>query len=302
MKKVIRKIAGIFFLIEFIISVFLAFTNLKEHPFAAFFTCLFFGVVAFLLLRHPKNKEFKIEQPIPDVPINDNDITSETGVDMIENTTDNITPTYVESENMIYRVNVESISDEEIPYLIEVSKQNAFEQYEQSSNPKFYRIEREKDLCTQFMMNHGNEIQKHTDSFENHYRLAYAENDLNKKIELLQKTIDLYEKEKKWFYRTKGGTIYFQDYYEHMSNSKNNDFSYIDSVKEYLENCINKRDYVIPEIINLISSSNGILQKDIYKHLPDISKSDIQKTIRELENVNLITRTKKSNSYFLTLK
>lgn len=301
MKKVIRKIAGIFFLIEFIISVFLAFTNLKEHPFVAFFTCLFFGIVAFLLLRQPKNKEVKIEQPIPDIQTDNNNITSETDVELVDNTIDVLTPTHIETENVIYRVDGQPFSDEEIPYLIEVGKQRAFERYEQSSNPKFHRTEREENLSTQFMMNHGNEIDKHTNSFESHYRLAFSEKDLDKKIELLQKTIDLYEKEKEWFYRTKGGMIYFQDYYEHIHNSNNDDFSYISPVKEYLEDCINKRDYVIPEIINLISS-NGILQKDIYKHLPDISKSDIQKTIRELENANLITRTKKSNSYFLTLK
>ncbi len=220
----------------------------------------------------------------------------------IDTSSNTAIPTYLETDNMIYRVDDQPISEEEIPYLIEITKQQALEQYEQAESPKVHRSEREENLSVQFMMNHSNEIQKHTDSFEECNRLAYAEKDLNKKIQLLQETINLYEKEKKWFYRTKGGMIYFQDFYEHMHNSRNNDFSYIDSVKNYLEECIKKRDYIIPEILNLITSSNGILQKDIYKHLPDMSKSEIQQTIRELETENLITRTKKSNSYFLTMK
>lgn len=46
---------------------------------------------------------------------------------------------------------------------------------------------------------------------------------------------------------------------------------------------------------------NDIMQKDIYSHFPDEPKSNIQKIIRELESDNIILRTKKSNSYFLTL-
>ncbi len=218
-----------------------------------------------------------------------------------KNSADIITSAYIETEHMIHRADGEKISDNEIPYLIEISKKHALEACTQSQNPKFNRTEREEDLCVQFMMNHDNEIEKHTHSFEDHYRLAHTECNLDKKIELLQETIALYEKEKKWFYRTKGGTIYFQDFYEHLHSSKTDNFSYIDSVEEYLKECIKKRDYIIPKIFDLVTSSNGILQKDIYNHLPDIPKADIQKTIRELENTNLITRTKKGNSYFLTL-
>lgn len=208
---------------------------------------------------------------------------------------------YIESDNTIYRTDGKHISDEDIPYLIQVGYEAALQAEKKSSNPKKHRTEREEELCIQFMLGHEKDIQKHTASFEETNRLAYSEKDLNKKIELLQNVIDLYEKEKNWFYRTKGGRIFFQDHYEHMHNSSSEDFSYIDSVKDYLEFNTHKRDFVIPEIIHLITSQGGIMQNNIYKYLPDESKSDIQKIIRELESDNVISRTKRGNTYFLTL-
>lgn len=208
---------------------------------------------------------------------------------------------YVETPNAIYRTDNQPISDEEVPYLIEITKQSALEQYQQSPNPKPHRTDREENLVAEFMLKHDDEIQQHTDSFETQRRLAYEECDLDKKIEMLQKTISLYESEKKWFYRTKGGKLYFQDFYEHLHNSRSCDFDYISGVREYLNDCIRKRDYIIPELIHLITNSNGILQKNVYKYLPDVPMTVIQETIRELEDASIITRTKKSNSYFLTI-
>lgn len=248
------------------------------------------GVACFLLLHKPTKKSIiKKERQkqcniIDEAPVN------------------TIAPDSIETNNMIYRANNESITDEQIPYLIQAGLEKAIEGKRPSSNIIFHRTEYEENLAIQFMINHGSEIQKHTQSFENLNRLAYAECDLNKKIELLQEVIVLYEKEKKWFYRTKGGSIYFQDYYEHQHNSRNNDFSYIDSVKSHLKDCIQKRDYIIPELIRLITSSSGILQKDVYKYLPNISKADIQRIIHELVDNNVIIRTKKGNSYSLSLK
>ena len=40
-------------------------------------------------------------------------------------------------------------------------------------------------------------------------------------------------------------------------------------------------------------------EKNIYDKLPSISRSDIQREIRKLENEHILTRTKKSNSYEL---
>ena len=158
--------------------------------------------------------------------------------------TDNAT-TYIRENNTIRRVDNKPITDEEIPNLIRMGYQHAMEQQKQSKNPKFHRTEKEEELSIQFETNHWEEIQKHTDSFEDCYNLALSEKDLNKKIELLEKTIIKYEKARTWFYRTKGGTIYFQDMYEHLHNSKDDDFSYIDPVKREMNKCIKERSNII---------------------------------------------------------
>ena len=211
---------------------------------------------------------------------------------------------YIRNNNThtIKRYDNKPISDDEVPDLIKLGYQEALERERQSTNIKFHRTEREEDLMVQFMMNHSDQISKHTDSFEELYRLAFDEDDLNKKIELLQKTIIQFEKEKAWFYRTKGGTIYFQDMYEHMHNSRDDDFSYISQVKNYLEECIKERDYIIPTLLDIIQSSDGILQKDIYQHMPDVSRADVQRTIRDFESEGLITREKSKGSYLITYK
>lgn len=220
---------------------------------------------------------------------------------VISNSDESPTIQYVETGNVIYHTDGKPITDEEVPYLMQLGYEEAIKRERESTNIKFHRTSQEEELSFRFMMNHGNDIEKHTRTFENAYRQANSENNLDKKIALLQNVIDLYEKEKKWFYRTKGGTIYFQDYYEHLHNSTNEDFSYIDSVKDSLEYIVHKRDCIIPEILQLATSANGIMQKDIYTYYPDESKADIQKIIRELENDNLINRTKKGNTYLLTL-
>ena len=51
---ILRKIFGWFFLIESVFSIFIAFTELKEHIIIGLITSLFFGGIAFLLLKPKK--------------------------------------------------------------------------------------------------------------------------------------------------------------------------------------------------------------------------------------------------------
>ena len=230
-------------------------------------------------------------------------------IELMQKNTTTTTPTEIEAtyisddkSHTIRRIDNKPISDDEISDLIKLGYQHAIEREKQSKNIKFHRTFKEEELVVQFMINHGEEIGKCVDSFEDCYSSALAEKDINKKIELLEETIIKFEKAKAWFYRTKGGTIYFQDMYEYLHNSRDDDYSYIDEVKEYLEECIEERDYLIPEILNIIESSNGILQKDIYQYLPDVSRGNIQRIIRELDNEGQITREKAKGSYLLTIK
>ena len=167
-------------------------------------------------------------------------------------------------------------------------------------NPIFHRTEREDELSFAFMMKYGRDLSVYTEQFENLYHAAYETNNLSKKIELLNHSLLAFEKAKKFAYsKGKGGTIYFQDMYEHMHNSRNNCFSYADIIQSSLDWVIQERDVIIPGILQIVNDNDGILQKNIYDKLPSISRSDIQREIRKLENEHILTRTKKSNSYEL---
>lgn len=191
--------------------------------------------------------------------------------------------------------------DSKASYLTQTGLDESRKYEEESSNIKFHRTELEEELSFQFEIQHSREIEKHTNTFITYRNMAATEKDLGIKIKLLQKAIDEFEKSKKFFYKTKGGTIFFQDRYEHLHNSQNPDFSYADLIKDALNYYIDLKENVIPAILNAISTNNGILQKDIYQYVPDFSQSSTRKVIKELEDSGKIIRTKKGSSYFLTL-
>lgn len=157
------------------------------------------------------------------------------------------------------------------------------------------------ELWLAFEADNSEEIHKRISSFQECRDRAYKTSNLDKRIELLRRTIVLYDEAKEWFYETKGGKMYFDTWYEHLSNSKNGDFSYIDEVKDTVQYYTWKKNCIIPSIVQTITDNKNILQKDIYQFMPEIDKSEIRQTIRELEQENVIKRTKKGNTYLLEL-
>lgn len=204
------------------------------------------------------------------------------------------TTVYIESDHTIFRADGKPISDEEVPYLMEIGYKNALER--EKSRSKLSA--RDEELQFQFMQKHGTESQKYCDKFEDLNRFAYEENDLNLKIELLQQAIMAFEKAKQWHYKhSKGARIYFENFWERLHNSKSDCFSWIDSVKENLDFQLQKRDKIIPWIID--NSKNGFLQTEIYKEFTENSKGELRLIIDELAEKSIITKIKKGNSYFI---
>lgn len=209
---------------------------------------------------------------------------------------------YIKDGSCIAHADGSPISDKEIPYLIQSGYEPAIRSEKTSNNPKFHRTEREDELAFDFMMKHTDELGSYIDQSEELYRKAHAVDDLSCRIELLKQSLIVFEKARKFAYsKGKGGIIYFQDMYEHMHNSQNDCFSYADTIQASLDSAIRERDVIIPGILQAVGNNDGILQKNIYEQLPDISKSDIQREIRKLENENVLSRTPKSNSYELRL-
>lgn len=208
---------------------------------------------------------------------------------------------YIRDGNTYKRADGKPISDEGIPNLINIGYEQSVKDEKQSTNIKFHRTEKEEELSLQFIMSQHKDFDKNVKEFEDFYHLSAKTDSIDEKIELLEKAAVSFEQAKKYAYRTKGGTIYFHDMYEHLFNSQNEDYSYIDLIKNRLNELIEARDYIIPTLKNELAIHNRTLQKDFYQFVPDIPKYDVQRYIKQFEEEGLIKRTKKGNSYILEL-
>ena len=289
--KPLQKLIGVFFLLETLIGILIIVKNITNiiQVIAAAIVSIMFGTLSFLLLKNDSSKKkVKNSDAICADKPQERDYSKQTE--------------YVQDGNVIYRADGKKISDEEVPYLMQVGYENALAEEKNSSNPKFHRSFKEDELSYSFENKYYNEIAKRIEKFETPYHNSFSEQDLSKKIMLLEQSITEFDKCKNFCYsKGKGGTIYFQDMYEYLHNTHNECFSYRDMILGSLEECYYERDELIPEIKNVISDHNGILQKNIYAELPDFQRSDIQRMLRKLESENVITRIKKSGSYELHL-
>ena len=73
-------------------------------------------------------------------------------------------------------------------------------------------------------------------------------------------------------------------------------------ITKSLNEILFEQNTMIPNILQIISKNNGILQKNIYQYMPNIEKDKIRNEIKKLESQNKIYRIKKSNSYELYIR
>ena len=188
-------------------------------------------------------------------------------------------------------------------------------------NPKFHRTEKEQDLSLQFSTNHFNEISNYENQL---YDIVKLTNDfhlsINEQIENCKIAIKIWDEFKSFCYQTPSGKLYFQDMWEYCHNSSNQQFEYIQQVKErleYLQN--NPKEYLKKQqthheyedaidnspkrILEIIKCNPGILQKDLKKFaINDGEAQAFRATCHKMESDGLITRVKKGNTYELYLK
>lgn len=162
----------------------------------------------------------------------------------------------------------------------------------ESTPSRHVRTRKDLELAFNFDMGHFDKYS------ELEFKLMDLENDakqesiLSKKIQLLEQTIKAYEKLKIFCYsKGKGGTIFFQDEWESKP--------FLTNIQEELEEAKQQKEMIVPDILEAISETDGILQRNIYAIFSEVSKSDIQAILKELETNGSITRTKKGNSYEL---
>lgn len=214
--------------------------------------------------------------------------------------TEHINPTYIQDKNVLYRADGKSITDEEIPYLIQSGYKSALEYERTSNNPKFHRSEYEEELSYNFFDKYNSKISTLEKMLLDQISKIYSYNDVNDQINQCYLAIEVFNRLRKFCCsKGKGGTIYFEDTWEHCHNSKNPDFSYISSIEDLLNNLIYTRDIIIPQILDIVKNNNGILQKNIYASFKQEDKSLIQKTIRKLSEQDILRRIKKGSTYQL---
>ncbi|WP_394011272.1 hypothetical protein [Anaerococcus cruorum] len=164
--------------------------------------------------------------------------------------------------------------------------------YKDYNNPKFHRTKREEELMSDFYRNNRNFI----DDFE--LKLYSDKNDNSDDLKIRIEYLD--EFKEICYSHSEGGKLYFQDMWEHCHNSKNECFSWRDNLlKDY--NIQKQRERLYQAIPHAIMDNKNLLQKDIYKLLPEFDKGIIQSVIRELEKDKIILREKSKGSYKLSL-
>lgn len=307
LSNLMRNTAGVMLIIAGVIGIIACFfsMNIFTTIFILCFTICFFGSGVYFLSpkgkpksnNHPNNTPYHLN-----APLFNNASSNENSNNSIKTSTTPIR-TYINENNVIRRLDDGKISDEEIPNLIQMGYENALKKQQSMDNPKFHRTEEEKELSFQFISKYGHDLETYINKFEVTYDNASKTNDLTEEITLLNESISALEKAKSFCYsKGKGGTIYFQDMYENLHNSKNQCFSYLDNIKSELSSAIYRKDVVIPNILDVIKKNDGIYQSNIYQFLPNINKTIIQHTLKSLDADSKILRIKKGNTYELHLK
>jgi len=98
---------------------------------------------------------------------------------------------------------------------------------------KHTRTDHEKSLILEFKTNHATLLEKLEDAIYDTNLRMKKEEDIFEKVELCRKTISAYEKLQTVCIKAGlGGSLYFEDMWEHCSNSTNSDFRFIDPVEE----------------------------------------------------------------------
>lgn len=278
MKKVLQKVWRVIRLIQGIICgvftvafVFLGISD-RQQWVVYLVLALVFGLLTFLLLRRKKPKAAQISSS--DIAV----IDQPEPVDA-----------YIQVGNVVYRTDGQPISDREVPYLVETGLQEAIQR---EQNSPFHRSSADQELIFRFSEKHRRQSNALTSQFESLDDAAYKSKDLQEKIKLLSEALEKYKAAKAWHYKiSKGGMMYFQDMWERIC--------WEDHEEDFLEGLLWERDEVRPTI--LAAAESGFLQKEIYSQFEPEEKSSVQRILRSMEAEGLISRTKKSGTYWVAL-
>lgn len=283
-------------------GVFKNYTNYTKKDFLVMIVLYFIPISIIYFMYLKKKKKFNIEI----------------------NKTEKENSEFIISNNIIAKENNEKIKDENISKLVNLGLKIVLEK--EKNNPTFNRTAKEEELSFIFQNRYFEKISKFEEQIYTEIEKIYSIFDIDKRIEQCQKTINYFYNFRKFCYnKSKGGEIYFQDFWGCYHNSKNECFSFITEIEEYLDILIKKYDeervklekeyekkikieeYLLvhnpeEEFIALLKEKPGILQKNIYKNFDSDIKDVFKLLPRSLEKEGKIIRIKKGSSYQLFIK
>lgn len=291
--NILKKLLGVFTGFCCIAYISMIFTEKEKALFIVL--AIILGIFTFLLFRPKKIDTENLHT------VSNSNLHSITSIDTTSITQQQqVQADFTTSTNPTYN---RIITDDEVPALIQAGYEKVMKMQEQSNNPKFHRTEYEEELSFKFIQKYSKKVALLTKDFEMLYRKAFEVQDPTQQINLLHEALTAFNNAKNFCYsKGKGGTIYFQDTWEYLDNSRNPCFSYEDMITKSLNEILFEQNTMIPNILQIISKNNGILQKNIYQYMPNIEKDKIRNEIKKLESQNKIYRIKKSNSYELYIR
>lgn len=127
--------------------------------------------------------------------------------------------------------------------------QKALENEKKSTNPKFHRTPREENLSDNFYNRHHAKVNILEENLYQETNKIHSLFDIDERIDQCKKAIKAYNDLKKFCTsKGKGGSIYFEDMWEHCHNSKNHDFRFIEWVENELNYLINNYNVAKEEL------------------------------------------------------
>lgn len=230
---------------------------------------------------------------------------------------DRSTTSYICNGRGIKRADGKDLTHEDIEHLRETDFERAHQYYKNNSNPKFHRTVEEEMEQSKFYSANAEYIDKLQQDIclPNLYSFSTIDDAITHDQQALIAAQEL----SNFCSQSKAGQQYFEDMWLHCHNCQNPDFSIIDRIKDrYADLTLNYEErkkgfelhqkrqaflqHADADVLRVIQSNPGILQKDLHKHFDPDLKSTIGTAVSHLVKSDQIRREKQGNSYSLYAK
>ena len=175
------------------------------------------------------------------------------------------------------------------------------------NNPKFNRTKIEKDMISDFRLENLSTVNYYEELIYAYLRTFDRTTDIHERIDACYESISAFNEFRDFCYRSDSGTLYFQDMWEHCHNSRNDCFSFLDSIDKQIDLLNNELEIeqlatnLETEVLNILENKKMIVQSELFKLFDVRLKDKIKEILKEWELYNMIKKTRYKNSYMIEL-